>query len=142
VSRSWHHDFHPDAIGDLDAWIGDLALRLLRSIMDPKVQRIRRLVIAEAPRFPDISIAYWDRGFERAINTLAEHFRGLTAAGRLTTADSLIAAQHFAGLLLWIPSNRTMFSGKPDIVSEQELRGYAEAGAGVFLRAYRSDKRL
>ncbi len=126
----------PAAIDDVEDWIQALALRFSRSVMDPKVQRIRRLVIAEAPRFPDLAITYWERGFQRVIATVAEHFRELAGAGKLQAPDPLIAAQHFAGLLLWIPSNRTMFSGRPDVVTADELEGYARAGAGAFLRAY------
>jgi len=126
----------PDAIEDVEDWIRTLALRFSRSVMDPKVQRIRRLVIAEAPRFPDVASAYWERAFHRVIATVAEHFRGLAEAGKLRAPDPLTAAQHFAGLLLWIPSNRTMFSGRPDVVTGDELEGYARAGADAFLRAY------
>lgn len=126
----------PDAIEDVEDWIQTLALRFSQAVMDPKGQRIRRLVIAEAPRFPDVATAYWERGFHRAIATVAEHFRGLAEAGKLQAPDPLTAAQHFAGLLLWIPSDRTMFSGRPDVVTGDELEGYARAGAVAFLRAY------
>jgi TetR/AcrR family transcriptional regulator, mexJK operon transcriptional repressor len=127
----------PAAIEDVEDWIQTLALRFSRAVMDPKVQRIRRLVIAEAPRFPDVATAYWERGFHRVISTVAEHFQGLADAGKLQVTDPMAAAQHFAGLLLWIPSNRTMFSGRPDVVTADELEGYARAGAVAFLRAYR-----
>jgi AcrR family transcriptional regulator len=126
----------PEAIEDVDEWIHTLALRFTGSIMDPKVQRIRRLVMAEAPRFPDVANAYWERGFDRVIGSVAEHFRALDEAGKLHAPDPVIAAQHFAGLLLWIPSNRTMFSGGADVVTRAELEHYAHAGADAFLRAY------
>jgi TetR/AcrR family transcriptional repressor of mexJK operon len=85
-----------------------------------------------------VATAYWESGFDRAIGTVAEHFRGLADAGKLEVADPLTAAQHFAGLLVWIPSNRTLYSGRPDLVTDDELEGYARAGANVFLRAYRA----
>ena len=126
----------PDAIEDVEEWIHTLALRFSRAVMDPKVQRIRRLVIAEAPRFPDLATAYWEHGFDRVFATVAEHFRALAEAGRLQAPDPLAATHHFAGLLLWVPSNRTMFSGSPEVVTDDELQGYARAGAAAFLRAY------
>jgi TetR/AcrR family transcriptional repressor of mexJK operon len=137
VDRSFLELPEPEAIDDAEAWIRTLALQFSRAIMDPKVQRIRRLVIAEAPRFPDVATAYWEHGFQRVLPTIAEHFRGLADAGKLQAPDPFTAAQHFAGLLLWIPSNRTMFSGRPDVVTGDELEGYARAGADAFLRAYR-----
>lgn len=128
----------PDAIEDVAEWIQTLAARWIRAVMEPRVQRVRRLVIAEAPRFPDVATAYWERTFQPAIARLAAHFRALAEAGLLQAPDPLTAAQHFAGLLLWIPINRTMFSGRPDVVTADELAGYARAGAAAFLRAYRA----
>lgn len=127
----------PATIESIDEWIHTLALRFMRQVMDPKVQRVRRLVIAEAPRFPDVADAYWKGGFDRVLGTVSAHFRGLTEAGKLNAPDPELAANHFAGLLLWIPSNQTMFSGRPDVVSDEELQRYAKAGADAFLRAYR-----
>lgn len=127
---------NPDEIGNIEEWIHTLALRWVRVIMDPEVQRIRRLVIAEAPRFPDVANDYWESGFQRVFNTMAEHFRQLHEAGLLYAPDPLTATGHFAGLLLWVPSNRTMFSGHPDILTDEDLQHYARAGADAFLRAY------
>ncbi len=126
----------PATIEDIEAWIHTLALRFTRLVMDPKVQRIRRLVIAEAPRFPEVADAYWKGGFDRVLGTMAAHLRGLDEAGKLKAPDAELAANHFAGLLLWIPSNHTMFSGRPDVVTEDELVRYATGGADAFLRAY------
>jgi TetR/AcrR family transcriptional repressor of mexJK operon len=126
----------PDSIEDIDGWINELAVRWVDTIMDPNVQRIRRLVIAEAPRFPDIAASYWDNGFARALANLTEHFCGLTAEGLLTAPDPAVAAEHFVALTLWIPSNRTMFTSKADVVTSNELQTYARNGAATFLRAF------
>ena len=45
--------------------------------------------------------------------------------------------RHFAGLLLWIPINRAMFTGD-ETSSTSELRTYADAATDTFLRAYGS----
>jgi hypothetical protein len=37
-----------------------------------------------------------------------------------------MAANHFVGLLLWIPINRVMFTGATDATSDAELTNYAE----------------
>jgi hypothetical protein len=49
-----------------------------------------------------------------------------------------MAANHFAGLLLWIPSNRVMFYGRTDAVPADELAAFTEAGAAAFLAAYKA----
>lgn len=125
-----------DTIDDVSEWIHSLALRFTEAVMAPEVQRIRRLVIAEAPRFPDVAQTYWEGGFLRVIGTVAEHLAQLGGQGKLSVPDPLLAAQHFAGLLLWIPSNKAMFAGGPDAVSAEELTTYAHAGATAFLAAY------
>ncbi|MFE7106135.1 TetR/AcrR family transcriptional regulator C-terminal domain-containing protein [Streptomyces sp. NPDC057575] len=50
--------------------------------------------------------------------------------------DALLAANHFSGLLLWIPVNKAMFTGRSQH-TEADLDRYAAAGTRVFLAAYR-----
>jgi hypothetical protein len=102
------------------------------------VQRIRRLIIAEAARFPDLGKAYWEGGFDRVLGTLAKCLARLTERGLLKVEDPMLAANHFAGLLLWIPSNKVMFYGRGDAVSAEELAASTEAGAATFLAAYKA----
>lgn len=122
---------------DAETAVRAIAEQFTRSIMSPRVQQIRRLVIAEAARFPDLGRLYWERGFERVIASVARHLEVLDGRGLLAVPDPLIAAQHLAGLLLWIPSNRVMFHGRVDAVTPEELTGFADAGARAFLAAYR-----
>ena len=45
----------------------DLAGGFLRGLLQPDVVRLRRLVIAEADRFPEVGRAWFDRGFDRTL---------------------------------------------------------------------------
>jgi AcrR family transcriptional regulator len=123
---------------DVDAAVRRLADAFVGGIMTPSVQQMRRLVIAEAARFPDLGQEYWDRGFGRVIPALADCLSRLAERGLLKLKDPIIAANHLAGLLLWIPSNRVMFSGRLDAVSAEELAQYTEAGVEAFLAAYKA----
>jgi TetR/AcrR family transcriptional repressor of mexJK operon len=49
--------------------------------------------------------------------------------------DPLLAAHHFAGLLLWIPVNKALFTGSHR-QAEADLDRYAAAGVRAFLAAY------
>ncbi|MGW2788255.1 TetR/AcrR family transcriptional regulator [Streptomyces populi] len=113
-----------------------LARRFLGALTQPQVLRLRRLVIANAEAFPDLGTAWYEQGFERVLATLAATFRRLADQGLLHMDDPLLAANHFAGLLLWIPVNEAMFTGSPRH-SEADLDHYAAAGVRVFLAAYR-----
>jgi len=123
---------------NIDRAIRRLADEFVGAIMTPGVQQMRRLVIAEAGRFPDLGEEYWNRGFGRVLPTLAACLARLADRGLLKLKDPLVAANHLAGLLLWIPSNRVMFFGRMDAVSAQELAEYTEAGVEAFLAAYKA----
>jgi TetR/AcrR family transcriptional repressor of mexJK operon len=118
----------------LEADLGALARQLIASISRPEVLRLRRLVIAEAERFPALGGAYWEAGFERGLATLAASLGHLSERGLLRVEDPPLAASHFAGLVLWIPLNRAMFSG--DEVTDADIDRFADAGVRAFLAAY------
>ena len=128
-----------DALSETDDLERDLTVftrRFLAALMQPQVLRLRRLVIANADRFPEMGRAWYERGFERALATLAAQFQRLADLRLLDVEDAVIAADHFVGLLLWIPINRVMFTGDTPGSSETELEGYATAAVRTFLRAY------
>ena len=113
-----------------------LAEQFARSIMNPDVQQLRRLVIAEATRFPQLGAAFWERGFLPTLEGLGRCLEALSARGLLAVPDPLLAANHFTGMLLWIPSNQTMFASATRPITAEELRPTITAGAAAFLRAY------
>jgi TetR/AcrR family transcriptional repressor of mexJK operon len=121
---------------DLEADLTRFARRFLNTLMQPEVLRLRRLVIANADRFPEMGRAWYEQGFERALATLADQFQRLTDQQLLDADDPALAADHFVGLLLWIPINRVMFRGDSDASSEEELDWSADAAVRAFLRAY------
>lgn len=117
--------------------VGLLAAQFTRSIMAPQVQQLRRLVIAEAVRFPELGMLFWEKGFVRMSGSVAQCLEVLNGRGLLDVPDAAMAAQHFAGMLLWIPSNRIMFAGSGAPISQAELDQLTRAGADAFGRAYR-----
>ncbi|MCT4354729.1 TetR/AcrR family transcriptional regulator [Streptomyces sp. Je 1-79] len=127
----------PSTADDLDENLTRLARRLLATLTRPEVIRLRRLIIANADAFPALGAAWYEQGFERVLVTLAATFRHLTDQGVLRADDPVLAAHHFAGLLLWIPVNQAMFHGSAQH-TEADLDLYATAGARTFLAAYRA----
>jgi TetR/AcrR family transcriptional repressor of mexJK operon len=121
---------------DLQGTLLHLARRFTQAVMEPDTLRLRRLVIAEAERFTELGTSWYENGFERVLATLAERFTDLAAAGRLSLDDARLAAEHFVGLLLWIPVNRAMFTGDLAPFDEGERERMLTAGVAAFLRAY------
>ena len=138
---------------DMDALVGLIADRLstttdpapdlehlaetfLAALMQPRVLRLRRLVISSADRFPEIATAWYEKGFERALGALATSFRALADRQLLAVDDPARAAEHFVGLLFWIPVNKAMFTGDDDYAASHELAPVARSAAGAFMNAY------
>ena len=123
--------------GDLEADLRDLARRLVARVMQPRLLELRRLVIAEAGRFPELGRAFYDRGPGRTIAALASVFKQLAAGGALRLDDPALAAAHFNWLIMSAPVNQAMMLGSDSIPGRRELNRYADAGVGAFLAAYR-----
>lgn len=122
--------------GDLAADLRDLARRQLQGVMTPRLIALRRLVIAEAVRFPQLAQAFYDLGPGRTINALTETFARLHARGLLRCDDPRLAATQFNWLVMSDPINRAMFSptSRPDPAALQRA---ADTAVQTFLTAYR-----
>jgi TetR/AcrR family transcriptional regulator, mexJK operon transcriptional repressor len=123
-----------DVGDDLDAGLGRLARDYVRFVARPDVIRLRRLVIAEAARFPELARAYYERVPARVVAAFAALFAKLMETGRLKARDPEMAAQHFVWLALGVPLDRGMFLSEP---ATDDLESIAESAVRVFLAAYR-----
>lgn len=121
---------------DLPATLHDLARRLLETVTHPQVLQLRRLLISEAGRFPELAREYHRRAPGRVIAALTTAFAELAARGALTVPDPRVAAEHFAFLVLGAALDRAMFepAGSPPSAAERDRT--ADAGVRVFLAAY------
>ncbi|NYZ13576.1 TetR/AcrR family transcriptional regulator [Azospirillum sp. RWY-5-1] len=75
------------------------ATGLLAHTGNPRLQALIRLVIAENPRFPELTAIYSRTGKEPAVARLSEWLAGEAAAGRLRIEQPTIAAIQFLGCL-------------------------------------------
>jgi TetR/AcrR family transcriptional regulator, mexJK operon transcriptional repressor len=125
---------------NLESGLIVLARRFVTALMQPDVLRLRRLVIANADRFPDVGRSWYEQGFERVLATLAARFQGLADRKLLRVDDPLLAGNHFVGLLLWIPVNKAMFTGDHHS-SPDELEHFVVAAVHAFLAGYGSTNR-
>jgi TetR/AcrR family transcriptional repressor of mexJK operon len=115
----------------------EVAEIFLRSMLKPEVVRLRRLVIAEADRFPEVGRAWFERGFERTLVAVGEAVGGLADRGLLhNVADPTLAAHQFAGLVMYQPMNQLMFAGSQTRPSPARLRKIADAAVEMFLATY------
>jgi AcrR family transcriptional regulator len=127
-------DLPPD--GDLAAYLEDYAYLQLSIVLTPQVMQLRRLVIGEVGRFPELARVLYERGPLRAIGILAAMFERLAARGLLRVDDARLAASHFNWLVMSHALNEAMLLGDAAIPRPADLRRQAAAGVKVFLAAY------
>jgi TetR/AcrR family transcriptional repressor of mexJK operon len=121
---------------DLELDLRDFARQHVALVTQPHLIQMRRMIIAEAHRFPDLARAWHRVGPERAHASLAGQIDKLVARGQLQVPDSLVAAQLLNYLILSVPLNEAMFTGRDKAYSRRYLNRYADEAVRVFLAAY------
>ena len=75
-------DSEINSAADLRTVLTDLARRYIDGVLRPNVLSLRRLIIAEAERFPDLARTYFEQAPSRGIDVIAD------ALGPTRSADS------------------------------------------------------
>ncbi|TDD79940.1 TetR/AcrR family transcriptional regulator [Actinomadura darangshiensis] len=123
-----------DTGGDLRALLEDVGLSLAHCYCDERSWTLRRLLLSEFSRFPDLLGLVFGQVNDRVIEALADRLARLALAGRLHVTDPVAAAEQFAALL-GSPLDKRTRLGTRD-VSDEEIRAVVSAAAGTFLKAF------
>jgi hypothetical protein len=105
-------------------------------VMQPRLLQLRRLIIGEIARFPDLGKTFYDQGPGRTMDALANAFERLAERGLLALDDPRLAAAQFNWLIMSAPINQAMLLGKDKPPKKAELDRYVDNGVRVFLAAY------
>jgi AcrR family transcriptional regulator len=124
------------ASGGVSEYLEAYALRQLTVVLTPPIMQLRRLVIGEVSRFPELARILYERGPQRAIEAFAKVLEYLAGRGLLAIHDPKLAASHFNWLVMSEPLNRAMLLGDEAIPKPAALRRHAAEGVRVFLAAY------
>ncbi|MDO7880900.1 TetR/AcrR family transcriptional regulator [Antiquaquibacter soli] len=120
-----------DSVEDLPS----IAERLAEATLLGPALPLRRLLVMESRRFPDLVSEYRRRAPEAVMSALSELFRRAGRAGSLDIRDPRLAAEHFAFLIMGADLDRGMFTGQHP--PRTAVTALARDGAEAFLRAYR-----
>lgn len=112
------------------------AIELARTVLGGRVVPLRRLLIAEARRFPELAADYYVRAPRRTIVAIADAIRGFRDRGLLDVDDPTLAAEQFAFLVLGASLDRAQFDADGQPGSDVEIERRARTGAELFLRAH------
>lgn len=121
---------------DVAGYLRAYAYRQLAVVLTPRLMQLRRLVVGEVGRFPELARVLYERGPMRALAELAASFEHLADRGLLTFDDPMVAASHFNWLVMSAPLNQAMLLGDDAIPGDAELRRHAAEGVRAFLAAY------
>ena len=117
--------------GPLETILARSARRMLAVALEPEALALRRLLLAEAERFPELVEIVIGEGAAKAIERIAALLAEATRTGQLQVADPLFAATQFQEMILSVPMRRGMGFGKP--LSDAELDAWAERSVALFL---------
>ncbi|MDB5527348.1 MAG: putative TetR family transcriptional regulator [Devosia sp.] len=132
-----HHDLpQVENSEELKAYLLDYGKRLLTVALTPGLMQLRRLVIAEAQRFPSLARQLYSGGAGRALEVMATVFESLADKKLLVLDDPLVAAAQLNWLLMGDPVNRVMMLGNDAIPTPAEIKRHVAAAIATFLAAY------
>jgi TetR/AcrR family transcriptional regulator, mexJK operon transcriptional repressor len=123
---------------DLEADLTALAADYLRAVLQEPVVQLRRLVVGEANRIPELAQLYYNEAPARTLAAFADCFAALHGRGLLRIPEPAVAAEHFAFLIVGRPIDQALFVGGPAVLAGIDVERHVRAGTRVFLAAYGS----
>jgi len=115
----------------------EIATLYLHGVLQPDLLRLRRLVIGEAERFPELAASWYKNGPEQAYDMFSGLFRELTVRGDLRVDEPRVAAEQFNWLVLAVPLNRAMaYVDEKMPPPDAELEALARSAVNMFLAVY------
>jgi TetR/AcrR family transcriptional repressor of mexJK operon len=112
------------------------AVEQLATVLRPDVLRLRRLVIGESTRFPDLGRALHEAGPKRAIERIERMLDDLRSEGLVDFDDVVTASSTFNWLVMGGPLNDAMLLGDEAVPDAAAQRRHAEHAVRVFLAAH------
>ena len=123
-----------DEVADLENDLIAIAIAYSTGVVSSNVIRLRRLVIAEADRFPDLAATYFNQAPQRGLTAVASGLDTLVARRLLKIDDCELASIQFAYLVLGPLIDRALFLPREAITAKQ-IQHFATSGVQAFLRA-------
>lgn len=115
-----------------------VAMDQLSVVMTPRLMQLRRMVIGETGRFPELGRSLYENGPMSSIRRLTRALAHYISNGQIRDCDPAQAANQFNWIVMGAPTNAAMFLGDSGIPSPPELHAHALEAVRIFLSAYAS----
>lgn len=106
-------------------------------VLAPRLLQLRRLVIGEVSRFPELARALAEHGPHRAVDSLAALLRDARRRGLLVVPDARAAAAQLNWLVMGEPLNDAMLLGDGAVPTVRRRRAHVRRAVATFLAAHR-----
>ncbi|MGH8877603.1 MAG: TetR/AcrR family transcriptional regulator [Stackebrandtia sp.] len=127
-------DSLPASESELRDGLTALGQRIIHCQLSKRGWALKRLLLTEAVRFPDLYDEVHKLGFGQINNALAGQLALLANAGRLRLPDPVVAASQFIALISGEIPDLTAMGARP--VDEAAVNGAIESGVDTFLKAF------
>ncbi|GBQ12116.1 TetR/AcrR family transcriptional regulator [Swaminathania salitolerans] len=114
---------------------GALAEQFIRVLLEPGPLRLYRIIVSEAPHFPDLADIFWRHGFGRTLSIMTEWIEHWIGRGAIATEDPVFAAEQFMALCQTRLVQRKRFELPVD-TSDREIRFVAGRIGQAFVSIY------
>lgn len=121
--------------GPIEAGLARMGQRIVAAALSPEALQLYRLLIAEAPRFPELA-AIVNEQSAAGWRNLAQMIEREIEPAHLAAADPAFAAEQFVNMVLAGPRRRALGLGTP--MSAAELERWIERTVALFLDGLRA----
>jgi TetR/AcrR family transcriptional regulator, mexJK operon transcriptional repressor len=126
----------PSVATPITCFLQDFAEQQLSIVLTPRLMQLRRMVIGEAGRFPELGALLHERGPSRSIGRLERALERYGTAGAVDIEDKRRAAAFFNWLVMGQPVNDAMLLGDRAISSAPEIKRHATECVRIFKNAF------
>jgi AcrR family transcriptional regulator len=122
--------------GSPETVLSDLAQELLHKVIRVPASSLLRILVAEAPRTPELGDLFYKRGPGRTMRRLADYLSGATKRGELRCEDPAAAARLFLGSVVSYYHLHCLVQPNWKRPGEREIRTHVKSAVAMFLRMY------
>ena len=115
---------------------------LLELMTQGEAVPLLRLVIAEAPKSPELGVILYENGPGRTLNRLADYLRAATVRGELRCRHPNQAAKLFVGAVITNYRIMNLIVHPTTPVGEAEIRAHVRGAVSMFLSRYAPRKAI
>jgi TetR/AcrR family transcriptional repressor of mexJK operon len=118
----------------------ELGLTLMHLMMKSDTSSLLKIVVAEAPRSPQLAKVFYARGPGATLERLTDYLRLATQRRQLQCPQPLLAAKLFIGSVIAQHHLYSLIGQPAGAPSESEMRKHVQAAVAMFLARYAGSK--